>query len=134
MLKDLTPREKAVLARICMRKIVSLLDDRDFGRYEIPGLAYSRPHLNVPASVLFDKYYAKLSPQGQAWYQANAECVIVAGKPDILDSELPYYQQKVEVLKKQNGGHVLNDKGKGTSTTTTAKQSSSPKSKDGSNR
>lgn len=109
MLDNLTKREKAVLARVCMPKIVALLDERDFGRYQIPGMAYARPHLGIPATTLFEKFYAKLSPQGKAWFDNNAECVIVARTADITDTELPYYKSKVETIKKQNGGHLIND-------------------------
>ncbi|MBO7716397.1 MAG: hypothetical protein J6S85_26405 [Methanobrevibacter sp.] len=138
MLDNLNEREKAVLARICMRKIVAMLDERDFGRYQIPGIAYARPHLGSSSTFLFQKYYAKLSPQGQKWYNDNAEAVLVAGSADIKDTELPYYKAQAEAIKKNNGGHIINAKstprqGK-QDTTNTAGQSSSPKQKNAVNR
>lgn len=136
MLDNLNAREKAVLARICMRKIVALLDERDFGRYQIPGIAYARPHLGNSSTFLFQKFYAKLSPQGQKWYNDNAEAVLVAGCADIKDTELPYYKAKAEAIKKQNGGHIINAKSttRQQSATTTTGQSSSPKQKNAVNR
>ena len=66
MLKDLTPRERMVLARIMMKPIVLTLDGRDFGSFttvaDDPRMNYVKPHIGVPGLTLLDKYLAKLSP------------------------------------------------------------------------
>ena len=64
MIKNLSPQEKEVLARILMPYIVRFLDNADFGMRtnDDPRLNYVRPHLSLSSLDMLDKYLAKLSP------------------------------------------------------------------------
>ena len=64
MIKNLSPQEKQVLARILMPYIVRFLDNSDFGMRpnDDPRLNYVRPHLSLGSLDMLDKYLAKLSP------------------------------------------------------------------------
>lgn len=116
MLKDLTPRERLVLARIMMPLIVKTLDGRDFGAFaqvsDDPRMNYVRPHLGISGLTLLDKYLAKLSPTRRQWIDDNCECIIIAGSTDLRPSEIPYYKNLAKILKQKNGGILPNDRRK----------------------
>lgn len=111
MLKDLTPRERLVLARIMMKPIMITLDERDFGRWnavaEDPTMRYVHPHIGVSGGTLLDKYLAKVSPTRRQWLDENCEYIILAGSTDIKPSEIPYYRNLAQMMRAKNGGSLL---------------------------
>ena len=109
MIKNLTPREKSVLARILMPYIMRSLDNNDFGlpRTEDPRLNYVKPHLSLSGSVLLDTYLAKLSPNRRNWIDTYAEAIIVAGTADLRPSETQYYLDLAHAIKQNNGGELI---------------------------
>ena len=65
MIKDLNKAEQEVLGRIMMKEILAFLDEQDFGSPVKDDSGYAHPHLGIPASVLLNKFYKKLSPERQ---------------------------------------------------------------------
>ena len=111
MIKNLSPQEKEVLARILMPYIVRFLDNADFGMRtnDDPRLNYVRPHLSLSSLDMLDKYLAKLSPTRRKWLDDNCEAVILANSIDIRPSELGYYLNLAKQIRLENGGVLIND-------------------------
>ena len=109
MIKNLSPQEKQVLARILMPYIVRFLDNSDFGmrNNDDPRLNYVKPHLSLSSLDMLDKYLAKLSPSRRKWLDDNCEAVILAGSIDIRPSELGYYLNLAKQIRLANEGVLI---------------------------
>lgn len=109
MIKNLSPQEQEVLARILMPYIVRFLDNSDFGMRpnDDPRLNYVKPHLSLSSLDMLNKYLAKLSPTRRKWLDDNCEAVILANSIDIRPSELGYYLGLAKQIREQNGGILI---------------------------